>query len=165
VPLARGWVRQIDTLDNPLFYNDSLTGTQYHDWLLANGVTWVALPDVPLDYSALAEARLLSAGQPYLEPVWHNGHWRVLKVADTPGLVTGPATVTALQPNRVTLNATSAGTVMLRVRYTSLWTVESGAACVRTADDGWTRVVVRRVELTASLLHRASDCDATVPPG
>lgn len=168
VPLARGWVRQIDTLDNPLFYNDSLTRTQYHDWLLANGVTWVALPDVPLDYSALAEARLLSAGQPYLEPVWHDGHWRVWKVADTPGLVTGPATVTALQPNRVTLNATSAGTVMLRVRYTSLWTVESGAACVRTADDGWTRVVVRRagpVELTASLLHRASDCDATVPPG
>ncbi|MBV8950469.1 MAG: hypothetical protein JOZ99_06320 [Actinobacteria bacterium] len=167
VPLARGWVRQLDTLDNPLFYGDSLTSSQYHDWLVTNGVTWVALADVPLDYSAMAEARVLKAGQSYLQPVWHDAHWRVWKVTDSPGLVSGPATVTSLQANRVTLDATAPGTVLLRIRYTSLWTVKSGSACVATTNDGWTRVVVAHpgpVELTTSLLHTATDCDVPAAP-
>jgi hypothetical protein len=169
VPLARGWIRQLDTIDNPIFYGDTaLTATTYHDWLVQNGVTWVALPDVPLDYSAMDEAQLISAGQPYLRPVWHNAHWRVWKVTDSPGLVSGPAQMTTLRPNRVVLQANAPGTALVRVRYTPMWSVTSGAACVQAGGNDWTRVVIRRagpVELTTSLIHPKSDCDATGPPG
>jgi hypothetical protein len=169
VPLARGWVRQLDTLDNPIFYGDtSLNPTTYHDWLVANGVTWIALPDVALDYSALDEARLLAAGQPYLHPVWQNAHWQVWKVSDSPGLISGPAHLTELGTNRVALQATAPGTALIRLRYTPMWTVKSGAACVQAGTGDWTRVVIRRagpIELTTSLIHPKSDCNATTPPG
>jgi hypothetical protein len=169
VSLARGWVRQIDTLDNKIFYDDgALNAATYHEWLKANGVTWVALPDVPLDYSAMDEARLLAAGVPYLRPVWHNANWTVWKVVDSPGLVSGPARLASLDANRVVLDATAPGTALLRVRYTSMWTVASGAACVRPAGDKWTEVVIQRpgpIELTTSLIHPRSECDAVPASG
>jgi hypothetical protein len=162
-------VRQLDTLDNPIFYRDtSLDAATYHEWLVANGVTWIALPDVALDYSALDEARLLAADQPYLRLVWHNAHWRVWKVPDSPGLVSGPARLTALGTNRVALDATAPGTALIRLRYTPMWTVKSGAACVQAGSGDWTRVVIRRagpVELTTSLIHPKSDCDTATPAG
>ena len=55
-PLARGWERQLDTANNALFYVPGrLNDRTYRAWLFANGVRFVALPDVPLDYAALAE--------------------------------------------------------------------------------------------------------------
>jgi hypothetical protein len=169
VPLARGWVRQLDTLDNPLFYTDAaLNATTYHDWLIKSGVTWIALPDVALDYSALDEARLVLQGQPYLHLAWHNAHWRVWKVVDSSGLVTGPARLTALEPNRVALEATAPGTAVIRVRYTPMWNVTSGSACVQATDGNWTQLQIQRpghIELTASLLHPKSDCDTTPTSG
>lgn len=165
VPLVRGWVRQLDTIDNPIFYDDAkLTSAAYHDWLVANGVTWVALPNVPLDYSAQAEAGLLATSQPYLHMVWHNANWKVWKVSDSPGLVSGPVQLTGLDANRVTLNATASGTALLRLRYTPLWTVTSGAACVESGSGNWTRLVIDHagpIELKTSLIHAATDCPAT----
>src|SRR5205807_6975168 len=53
VALARGWERQLDTADNPVFYDSAhLDASAYRAWLLDNGVRYVALPDVPLDYAA-----------------------------------------------------------------------------------------------------------------
>ncbi len=168
VSLARGWVRQLDTIDNPIFYGDAtLTSATYHDWLVAKGVTWVALPNVPLDYSAQDEARLLASNQPYLHLVWHNANWQVWKVADSPGLVSGPAQVTRLDANRVTLQATAPGTALVRVTYTPMWTVATGAACVEAGSGNWTRVVIRRagpIELRTSLIHASTDCP-TAPTG
>jgi hypothetical protein len=161
VPLARGWLRQLDIRDNPIFYASTpLNATSYHRWLTESGVTWVALPDVALDYSATAEANLLKHGQPYLRPVWHNAHWRLWKVVDSPGLVTGPAYVTALGPDRVTLDATGTGTALVRVHYTSRWSVTDGGACALNRG-GWTELVIRRpgrIELTTSLLPTSDDC-------
>jgi hypothetical protein len=165
VPLARGWLRQLDTLDNPIFYASTpLSASTYHDWLIQSGVSWVALPDVSLDYSATREARLLAQGQPYLQLVWSNAHWRVWRVIDSPGLVTGPAQVTSLQPDRVTLQATGTGTALVRVRYTSTWNVTGGGACVMNRG-GWTELVIRRpgrIVLTNSVLGATGSCDA--PP-
>ncbi len=45
-----------------------------------NGVRFVALPDVKLDYAAVAEGALLEAGVPGLRPVWHDSHWKVYAV-------------------------------------------------------------------------------------
>jgi hypothetical protein len=162
VPLARGWLRQLDTLDNPIFYGPtSLNATTYHQWLEKSGVTWVALPDVALDYSATDEAHLLTEGQPYLDLVWHNAHWRLWKVVGSPGLVSGPAHVIALEPDRVALDATGVGTALVRVRYTPMWNVTRGQACVVGESRNWTEVVLQhpgRVELTISPFA-SSGCD------
>ena len=130
------------------------------------GITWVSLPDVALDYSAVREAQLLNSGLPYLRPVWRNAHWRVWAVVDSPGLVSGPAHVTQLEPHRVTLAATGSGSVLVRVRYTPMWNVSKGRACIAERNGVWTRLEVMRpgpVELTTSLLPTRTDCDARAP--
>jgi hypothetical protein len=164
VPLARGWLRQLDTLDNPIFYaSASINATSYHQWLLRSGVTWVALPDVSLDYSAAAEAHLLEHGQQYLQLAWNNAHWRLWKVTDSPGLVSGPAHVVALGPDHVTLEATGTGPALVRVRYTSLWHIARGSACLRSNSRQWTKLMIQqpgRIELTTSLFDTGNDCTA-----
>ena len=62
VMLARGWERQLDQKDGPLFYDEAgtpLTPARYRAWLSEQAVSYVALPDAPLDYSAKGEAKLL----------------------------------------------------------------------------------------------------------
>ena len=144
-----------------------LTSATYHEWLINSGITWIALPDVPLDYSAVEEANLLAQGQPYLHSVWHNAHWRLWNVTDSPGLISGPARVTALEPSHVALDATGTGTAIIRIRYTPTWNVSSGAACVEPATGGWTQIVIHHpgpLQLTTTLLHRQNDCDTASPP-
>ena len=87
VSLARGWERQLDIANNSLFYvTGALTPTSYLNWLDTNGVTWVALPNAPLDYAAQAEARLLSSGQvPALQLVWVTPQWHLWRVQRQPG--------------------------------------------------------------------------------
>ena len=117
--------------DNPLFYDaDLLTPSTYRTWLDETGVSWIALPDSELDYSAHAEARLIEAGQSYLKPVWHDAHWRLFKVVGSPGLTTGPAHMVSLHPDEIVVDSSSAGTTTLRVRYTPAFTVVSGPALV-----------------------------------
>ncbi len=64
VMLARGWERQLDRYRNALFYESAPapTAQQYAVWLRKQGVSFVALPDAPLDYSARAEAQLVRGG-------------------------------------------------------------------------------------------------------
>ena len=64
-PLARGWERQLDTANNPIFYDPGrLTPRSYRAWLLDNGVRFVALSDARLDYAAYGEAYLVRRGVP-----------------------------------------------------------------------------------------------------
>ena len=64
MPLARGWERQADEADNPLFYGGArrLDAFTYRAWLLDNGVRFVALADAPLDFAGSAEGHLLRFG-------------------------------------------------------------------------------------------------------
>ncbi len=142
VSLARGWERQLDIADNPIFYKPgTLDPASYHRWLLANGVTWVALPATALDYAGTDEAGLLHAGEVGgLHLAWSNRHWKLWRVTATPGLVSGPATLQALAPDEVRLHFSRAGLATLRVRYSSFSTVAAGAACLRPDDAGWTDV-------------------------
>jgi hypothetical protein len=163
VPLARGWERQLDIADNPLFYGHRpLTATSYQQWLDASGVQWVALPDVPLDYSARAEANLLRHPPPYLQLAWQDRHWRVWRVLGSPGILRGPGTLVSLQPDDVVIDAQRPGSFDLRVRYTPMWRVVSGRACVTAGADGWTRVQTPtqgRVELATTLIGPGRRCD------
>jgi hypothetical protein len=142
-PLARGWLRQLDTVRNPIFYaRGALTADAYRRWLDTNAVRFVALPDAPLDASARGEAALLRAGVAGLREVWHDQHWRVYAVAHARPLATGAARVTDLDTAGVTLVARRAGLVDLRVRFNRYWRLAGGRGCVAAAPDGFTRVRV-----------------------
>lgn len=174
ISLARGWERQLDIADNPLFYTPgALSGTlsprAYSDWLDAEGISYVALPNAPLDYAAKAEGALLESGKvPGLRPVWSTSSWTLWRVQGSPGLATGPATLTSLEPDHLTLAASNTGLVTVRVRYTKFWAVTTGDACVRPAASGpavassgtplyqWTSVLVMApgaIQLSASVIH------------
>ena len=143
VPIARGWERQLDTADNPLFYaKGGLDPVAYQAWLIDNGVRYVALPDAPLDYAGVAEGALVTAGLPELTPVWRNDHWRVFAVPASTGIVDGPAHLTSLDGGHIALAAGSAGTVLVRVHFSPRWTVVGGSACVRPSPDNWTAIEV-----------------------
>ena len=47
-PLARGWYRQLDIAQNPLFYEEPLEPEAYRAWLDDMGVRWVLLPHTQL---------------------------------------------------------------------------------------------------------------------
>ena len=170
VALARGWERQLDIADNPLFYTPGgLTPASYQAWLNAEGISYVALPAAPLDYAAKAEGALLRSGRLHdLTPVWSSRDWRVWRVDSSPGLVTGPGTLTSLEPDHLTISAAAPGTMTVRVRYTKFWAVSSGAACVGPAavptgagsssvsPYQWTSVTALSagtIELSASVIH------------
>lgn len=152
--LARGWERQLDIADNPLFYGLApLEPATYLAWLRGNGVGWVALSTAPQDPAGVAEARLLSAGVPGLRLVWHDAWWRVWRVTDS-GIVTGPARLTAISNGRVSVVATRAGTALIRVRWAAHWQViarsvttgsaKLGPATVGEAPGGWVKLTSTR---------------------
>ena len=59
-------------------------------------------------------------------------------VVGSDGIVEGPGRLVSLDGSQVVLDATGAGTILLRVRYSPHWTVTSGNACAQGDDDGWT---------------------------
>jgi len=144
-PLARGWERQLDTADNALFYaRGQLDANSYRAWLLDNGVRYVALPDVRLDYAAAQEGRVVQAGVPGLVPVWHDRHWSVFEVTGSTGIVEGPARLVRIDGGSITLDTTSPGDVLVRVRYNTRWTLAQGAGCIYGTPSGWTTLVANQ---------------------
>src|SRR5436190_11159958 len=141
IALARGWERQLDIGYNPIFYSARLTADAYRTWLSDNAVQYVTLPDARLDDSALAERDIMERGTPYLRPIWHDAHWRVWRFTGYRGLVDGPGVMTDLSPDRFVLDASSPGTLVVRVRASTHWALR-GEGCVEATDDGWTQVRV-----------------------
>jgi hypothetical protein len=142
-PLARGWERQLDIGDNPLFYSGRLSAARYDAWLEQLGVRFVAVSDSGVDASAVREERLIDRGLPYLELVKRTAHWRIYSVRDAAPLAEGAATATALGPNSVTLRASRPGTALVRVRFTPYWALSGGPGCVAPAGD-LTQVTLRQ---------------------
>jgi hypothetical protein len=138
--LARGWERQLDTRYAALFYAPTLTPAAYRAWLYENAISYVALPDARLDFSGVAEGRLIARGLPYLREVWRSPHWRLFAVAGALGLAAAPARLDAVGADSFTLAAPRAGSYEVRVRYTPYWALQQGHGCVRSAPGGWTTV-------------------------
>jgi hypothetical protein len=137
LPLARGWERQLDIGRNAIFYADSLDVDAYERWLRDNAVAFVALADAPIDPSARAEADLVRRRLPFLEPAWHDAHWQLWRVVDAEPFVEGAARLVELGPTTVVLDVESAEPVLVRVHYTSHWSLDV-AGCVGPSADGWT---------------------------
>jgi hypothetical protein len=144
-PLARGWERQLDTVDNPIFYSSTpLSSHSYRAWLLDNGVRFVALPNVPLDYSAYAEARMLRAGVPGLRLTWHSTNWRVYAVIGAHGLLSGPARLVSANGSAIRLEVTRPGAVLVREHFVDAWQVAQGSATITEGRGGWLDVHAAR---------------------
>jgi hypothetical protein len=133
--LARGWLRQLDTTREAIFYGEQpLTHGAYRAWLRDSAVRYVALPGAPLDYSSVAERRLILAEPPYLEPLWSNGEWRVYAVRDPAPLAQplglGEATVRRVTHSGFTLDVTRPGRFLVRVAFTPYWSIAQGQGCL-----------------------------------
>jgi hypothetical protein len=126
-PLARGWMRQLESDDFELFQDGNLTPDSYRRWLDEHGVGWIAVPEgVERDYLAEDEVDLIDAGLPYLSLEWEDEDWRLYRVEGAP---------------------------TVRYRWSPYWDVVGGEGCVER-DGDWTRVDApsgAQVEIAARL--------------
>jgi hypothetical protein len=140
--LARGWLRQLDTTRDDVFYDQGeLTNATYSSWLRRNAISYVALPDAPLDYSSAAERRLILGAPSYLDLRFSSPHWRIYAVQGAKPLVAplGAARAETLWAGRqgFTLNVTRPGEFLVRVNFTPYWSIARGAGCILRRGD-WT---------------------------
>ncbi len=146
--LARGWLRQLDTARDDLFYKEgALTRASYGRWLRNNAIRYVALPNAPLDYSSAAERRLILTAPPYLRERFHDNHWRIYEVADPKPLVAslgrGRGSADSVGPQGFTLKVTRPGEFLVRVNFTPYWSIGKGTGCL-LGDGKWTIARVAR---------------------
>jgi hypothetical protein len=144
-PLARGWERQADRANNPIFYRPGrIDPDAYREWLTELAVGWVAVPAAPLDYASVREAELVSDGLPYLRVIWSNQDWTLYRVVNAAALAR-PADVLEIDDRGLTL-LTRARMVSLAVRWSPYLVVtdasgRSVAGCVGQRE-GWTFIEV-----------------------
>jgi hypothetical protein len=147
VMLARGWERQLDRYRNELFYDESttLTAASYRAWLTENSISYVALPDANLDYSAGGEARLLRGALPsYLHEIWRSAHWRLFGVLHPQPLISSPGSLSGLSEDSFTAYLPRAGDYTVRVHFTPYWALGSGSGCISRAAGDWTEIQAHR---------------------
>jgi hypothetical protein len=153
-PLARGWERQAEADESQLF-RSGLSPGSYRNWLAANGVSYVAIPDVPLDYLAHREELLIDRKLSYLRPIWSNRDWRLFAVRDATGLVDRPASISSIGADWFDLRIPRASSFELRIHFSPYWKVTSGTACLRERGP-WTLVEASRAET----IHVGTDLSA-----
>ena len=144
-PLARGWERQADRANNPLFYvSGRIDSADYYAWLTELAVGWVAMPVARLDYASVREAELVVTGTPYLRAIWSNEDWTLYRVVNASPLAR-PAVVLEIDDRGLTL-AAQARTIQLAVRWSPFLVVTDRSGrlvpgCVGRRD-GWTFIRV-----------------------
>jgi hypothetical protein len=127
IPLARGWERQTDESDNPIFYNaGELTAVSYRTWLDQLAVAYVAVPSTKLDFASIDEASLIERGLPYLHLVWRNADWKLYQVANSAPLARN-AEVVSMSGNRIQLSVPHPGPVPIQIRWSDQLVVLDGS--------------------------------------
>jgi hypothetical protein len=146
VPLARGWLRQLDTGLNPIFYKGQINRLTYASWLADNAVRYVALPSAKPDKSSYGERALIEKGLPYLRLRWKSDDWRVYEVLLPAPIVIpqGDARIVLEQlgSDELLLDVKKPGEAIVKVRWTPYWFASN--ACVEPHGD-WTRVIADKV--------------------
>jgi hypothetical protein len=143
VPLARGWLRQLDTGLHPIFYKGEISRLTYASWLADNAVRYVALPSAKPDKSSYRERALIEQGLPYLRLRWKSRDWRVYEVLLPAPIVIpqGDANIVLeqMQSDELLIDVKTPGEAIVKVRWTPYWYASNGA-CVEPNGD-WTRVI------------------------
>ena len=147
IALARGWFRQDDFPQNEVLYQPTLTAAEYQTWLRSVGVRYVMLPHAPLDYSAVAEARLLRSGRSGLRLVRRLPGWTVYELVHPTPILTSAATAAAasvlrLTDSRIRLWLPAAGGYDLRVSYSPYWSTDMSGVCLSPTADGMTHIAM-----------------------
>jgi hypothetical protein len=144
VPLARGWLRQLDTGHHPIFYRGQLNRFTYASWLAENAVRYVALPSAIPDKSSYQERALIERGLPYLQLIWRSEDWRLYEVIlPAPFVISeGQANIVLEQlgGDELLLDVRRPGAAIVRVRWTPYWLAKG--ACVER-HGAWTRVIAK----------------------
>ncbi len=144
-PLARGWLRQLDTGLHPIFYRGGINQLTYASWLSDNAVRYVALPSAKPDKSSYGERALIERGLPYLRLRWKSDDWRVYEVLlPSPFVVNqGDANIVLeqLQSDEMLLDVKRPGEAIVKVRWTPYWF--ASGACVEPSGD-WTKLIAPR---------------------
>ena len=132
-PLARGWYRQLDEVDNPILYSRHLDASTYRQWLRSAAVRYVLLTTTaPLDWDGgPREARILSSPQSGLKVVFRSKNWTIYELPHATPLLTGPAhpVVTAFGHTVIRARVNTPGVYLLRAHYSPYWHLK-GAGCV-----------------------------------
>ena len=134
----RSWGKDstLDTTRDDIFYSDDshLTSAAYSRWLHRNAISYIALPDAPLDYSSVAERRLILSAPSYLDLRWSSPHWRIYAVRNPQPLVEPIAGAAAhtLWVGRQSfgLDVSRPGDFLVRVNFTPYWSISRGAGCL-----------------------------------
>jgi hypothetical protein len=144
VPVARGWLRQVDTVRAAPLYDDALDAAGYLHWLRRAGVEYVALPKARLDWASGREAALLRRGVPGLHEVWSDASWRLFQVSGG-SAVRGNGTLVASDRSRLVVEVTHPGSVDVALWWSRWTSVEGPDGCVRPGNrEGWTTLEVDR---------------------
>jgi hypothetical protein len=139
--LARGWYRQLDIAQNPLFYEEPLRAAEYRQWLRELGVRYVLLADTDLGrMGEEREADLLTSGASGLREVFRTTEWRIYELPGAEPIVraVAEARILELTHERIAGSVSTPGNYRLQVRYTPYWRVIRGRACLEEASDGMT---------------------------
>jgi hypothetical protein len=163
LPLARGWLRQVDTkLNGDVFYTDFATPDAYRAFLDRSAVQYVAISDSRGTFTGGKEKRLIQIGLSYLRPVWANGHWTLYEVIDPTPIVESPGALISAQSDRILFDVQQAGDVTLRVRPLRYLSLSGPSAGCLQQSDGDAVVLVGAVPgiytLTSSLSGRSRWC-------
>lgn len=157
VSLAGGWEKQLQERYDSVLLSKQLSASAYDRWLHQQAVSYVALPDAPLDPSSAREGALIRSDPSFLRLVFKTRHWLIYQVLDPTPLLSGPGALIALGHDSFTVHATHAGDFVVRIHYTRYWTLTQGHGCVAQTPEGWTAlraVVPGRIVLTARFSFR-----------
>ena len=155
VPIARGWSRQVDTGNSPIFYNGTLNADTYRDWLDDNAVSYVAISEGPYDWASADEATLVRHGLPYLQAVWSDPTWTLYAVTNPEQVISAPGQVVARDADSLTVSLPKPGEYLIRVHWSRYLSASNG--CVRPTPSRWSTVVVEQpgtVKIQGSLVPR-----------
>jgi hypothetical protein len=148
-PLARGWYRQLDEVDNPILYSKHLDASDYRQWLRSAAVRYVLLSTTaPLDWDGgPREARIVRSAGSGLKLVFRSKNWTIYELPHATPLLTGPAdpVVTSFGHTVIRGRVFAAGRYMLRAHYTPYWHLK-GAGCVAHGPGKMTILELPRAE-------------------
>lgn len=174
VPLARGWLRQLESDDFDLFTDGNLTAPAYGKWLRQHGVDYVAVPNADLDYLAQDEAALVRTWDlSYLDHIWSSPDWSLWEVDRSADDAVRPDDV---GPDGYSVSVPGPGRYTIRMRYSPYLDIVSGQGCIEPGDEDATTILTvpvgagpQQIDIRASfdldgLLRREPTCSAASPP-
>jgi len=132
-PLARGWYRQTDEVDNSVLYSSHLDAASYRRWLRSAAVEYVLLASTQLDWDGgPREAKVIQSRSSGLTLAFRSSNWRIYRLSNPTPLVTGPgrARVIAVGHTTIRMDFSASGRYLLRTHYSPYWSVR-GPGCVR----------------------------------